>query len=93
MLYNCCRLLFLARGDPWSPGNHHHWPNTFKNAARTLLLVANRCVGGAGSGAAADGAPKHPSPAGGGCFCLAALPANAVLEVISQAASPIAAWL
>jgi hypothetical protein len=31
----------MARGSAWSPATHQHWPDAFKTAARTLLLVAS----------------------------------------------------
>ena len=61
-----CRLVFVARGGVWSLTTHHHWPDTFKAAARTLLLAGSR----AGSSFDA-GRRAAPAPAG-----LAALPAD-----------------
>ena len=43
----CCRLVSLARG--WSPATHHHWPDAFKAAARTVLLTASRAAGSSDS--------------------------------------------
>lgn len=77
-----CRLVFVARGGAWSPVTHHHWPDGFKDAARTLLLVG----GGAGSGAASPCA--CPAPAG-----LAALPPGVLLRILQLAAAPMSAWL
>ena len=81
-----CRLLFVARGSAWSPATHHHWPDAFNAAARTLLLAGSR------TGSADRGAGSAGSAGGGGCR-LALLPDSVLLHIIQPAATPMSAWL
>jgi hypothetical protein len=100
-----CRLVFVARGGTWSRATHHHWPDAFKAAARTLLLAGSR-PSGAGRGACSGGGrllpavnsttdrEESPAPAGdSSCLTLAALPADALRLIVQLAAAPMSAWL
>ncbi|PRW60664.1 nitrilase cyanide hydratase and apolipo N-acyltransferase [Chlorella sorokiniana] len=61
-------VLLAARDGSWSPATHHHWPDGFKAAARTLLLAAGRGghshggSGRAGSSAGVSSAVQPPAP-------------------------------
>ena len=86
-----CRLVFVARGGAWSPANHHHWPDAFKAAARTLLLTASSTAGSTGDSWACGscaGRGERRAPAS-----LAALPADVLLRILSLAAAPMSTWL
>ena len=87
----------MARGEAWSPANHHHWPDAFKAAARTLLLLAS---GRADVHVSGDGKDDDQSPqaadsndCGGTGTSLADLPAGALLRIVQLAAAPMSAWL
>ena len=85
--------MFVAEGSSWSPATHHHWPDAFKAAARTLLLAGSiaglrptgRTRSGRGFGGLAAAGSHTP---GLGC-----LPREVLLRVIQLAAHPMSAWL
>lgn len=80
------RLLFLARtGGAWSPAVHHHWPEAFKGAARTLLLCA-------AAGSRLEGKLDASQPAPLACL-LGSLPQDALLLVLKHAAEPLSTWM
>ena len=82
-----CRLVFVARGGTWSPSTHHHWPDAFKAAARTLLLTAS-CTGSGDASRKGQAAPLRS-----GAPRLASLPADVLLRIVPLAAGPMSAWL
>jgi hypothetical protein len=75
-----CRLVFVACGGAWSPATHHRWPDSFKAAARVVLLAGGR-TGGSGRGV------RHAPAAS-----LATLPADVLLRIVQLAAAPMSAW-
>ena len=90
------RLIITARGEPWSPATHHHWPQAFKAWVRTLLLVWRRCVARGGEAARGGGktrAARRTAAAAESAVQLARLPLELVLKVAEQAAKPMSAWL
>lgn len=93
------RLLFIARGGSWSPGEHHRWPVRFKAAARALLLTASTSAAGRQAAGrrvtrASSRWHRHAAAAVGSPFpCLGDLPAEVLLRILCLAAHPMSSWL
>ena len=91
-------LLFIARGGSWSPGEHRHWPDRFKAAARTLLLsasasAASRQAAGRRVTRASSRRHPHAAAAAGSPFpCLGDLPEEVLLHILRLAAHPLSGW-
>lgn len=76
-------LWLAAQRQPWSPELHASFPDSFKRAARTLLLVAHR---GASLAEADDAASSS------GAAQLARLPPGVLHTVLAHAAYGLSAW-
>lgn len=89
------RWLALAIEHPdWSPTSHPRFMPSFRAAARTLLLAAQRGTMAAGAGssatAAEEGSGAEPQLSWAGL--LASLPPELLLRIVGLAAYPLSTW-
>ena len=86
--------MFVAKGGSWTPATHHHWPDAFKAAARTVLLAGSirgpRPTGRTRSG---RGFEEPAGVAGSHTPGLGCLPREVLPRVIQLAAHPMSAWM
>ena len=93
------RLLFIARGGRWGPGEHHRWPARFKAAARRISpSTSAACRQVPGRRVTRAGSRRHlhaaaEAAAGGGLPGLGDLPAGVLLHIRRLAAHPMSGWL